>query len=44
MIEPLLQLSSQIIAQKTPEYNRFLFEYIDDSERLIPCFTDNFWL
>ena len=35
MIEPLLQLSSQIIAQKTPEYNRFLFEYIDDSERLI---------
>ena len=35
MIEPLLQLSSQIIAQKVPDYKRFLFEYIDETERLI---------
>ncbi len=35
MIEPLLQLSNQIIAQKVPKYKRFLFEYIDETERLI---------
>ncbi len=35
MIEPLLQLSGQIIAQELPKYKRFLFEYLDESERLI---------
>ena len=35
MIEPLLQLSAQIIAQDLPKYKRFLFGHLDESERLI---------
>ena len=35
MIEQLQLLSSQILAQKIPEYKRFLFHKIDFSERLI---------
>lgn len=35
MIEQLQLLSNQILAQKVPEYKRFLFEKIDFNERLI---------
>ena len=35
MIEQLQLLSNQILAQKTPEYKRFLFNRIDFNERLI---------
>ena len=35
MIEQLQLLSNQILAQKTPEYKRFLFDKIDFNERLI---------
>jgi predicted AAA+ superfamily ATPase len=35
MIEQLQLLSNQILAQKVPEYKRFLFDKIDFSERLI---------
>ena len=35
MIEPLIYLSNQIISQKVPSYKRFLFEYLDENERLI---------
>ena len=35
MIEQLQLLSNQILAQKVPEYKRFLFDKIDFNERLI---------
>ncbi|MFA7070329.1 MAG: AAA family ATPase, partial [Sulfurimonas sp.] len=35
MIEQLQLLSNQILAQKVPEYKRFLFDEIDFDERLI---------
>ena len=35
MIKQLQLLSNQILAQKVPEYKRFLFEKIDFNERLI---------
>jgi len=35
MIEQLQLLSNQILAQKTPEYKRFLYDKIDFNERLI---------
>ena len=35
MIEQLQLLSNQILAQKVPDYKRFLFEKIDFNERLI---------
>ena len=35
MIEQLQLLSNQILAQKSPEYKRFLFDRIDFNERLI---------
>ncbi len=35
MIEPLIDLSNQIIAQRVPEYRRFLFDALDESEKLI---------
>lgn len=35
MLEPLLILSNQILSQKLPIYKRFMFERLDNSERLI---------
>ncbi len=35
MLEPLLILSNQILSQKLPAYKRFMFESLDNSERLI---------
>ncbi len=35
MLEPLLILSNQILSQKLPAYKRFIFESLDNSERLI---------